>query len=293
LEYRPPYRWDNILEFLAGRVIGGVEAVANNKYRRTVRMPGENGLAHNGWIEVSHLPKKHSLSVTVSTSLLPVLAKVLARVNYLFDLSADPAAIDRGLEVMNQYKPGSYVSGTRLPGSFDPFEMTVRAILGQQITVKAAQTLAMRVAQTFGQPITTPFDDLRFLFPTAASFTELSQPIADHLGPIGITGARAKCIRVLAEALQNGQIQLDLPADPPEQMQKLLALPGFGPWTVNYVAMRALGWPDAFPHTDYGVKKALAPLNEKQILTLSESWKPWRSYATINLWNSLSPGKSP
>jgi AraC family transcriptional regulator of adaptative response / DNA-3-methyladenine glycosylase II len=103
-----------------------------------------------------------------------------------------------------------------------------------------------------------------------------------------VTGARCRCISGLAQGIEDGLLLLNLSADPLEQMERLLALPGFGPWTVNYVAMRALGWPDAFPHTDYGVKKALEPLSEKEILALSEAWKPWRSYATINLWNSLS-----
>jgi AraC family transcriptional regulator of adaptative response / DNA-3-methyladenine glycosylase II len=287
LAYRPPYRWQTLLDFLVGRVIGGVESVRDGCYRRSARLPGENGLIHTGWIQVAHVPKKHALAVTVSSPLLPVLAKALARVRHIFDLNANPAAIDRCLEVMNSRKPGSYVPGTRVPGCFDPFEMTVRAILGQQITVNAAQTLARRVAQTFGDPIATPFDDLCYLFPSAQTIAQLPRA-EDRLGSLGITGARARCIRTLAQALQNGELQLKLSADPLEQMEKLLALPGFGPWTVNYVALRALGWPDAFPHTDYGIKKALEPLNARQILELGAAWKPWRSYATINLWNSLN-----
>jgi AraC family transcriptional regulator of adaptative response / DNA-3-methyladenine glycosylase II len=290
--YRPPYQWQTILEFLATRLIDGVESVAEGSYRRTVRMIGAENTVLSGWVQVAPVPTKNALAVTVSTSLLPVLARVLARVRFLFDLNANPAAIDRCLEVMNAHKPGSYVAGTRVPGCFDPFEMTVRAILGQQVTVKAAQTLARRLAQTFGEALATPFAELTHLFPSAAAIAELAsspQPIADQLGPLGITGARARCIGTLAQALQRGDVQLSLAANPLEQMQKLLALPGFGPWTVNYVALRALGWPDAFPHTDYGIKKALEPLTEQQILALSEAWKPWRSYATINLWNSLKP----
>ncbi|GHT78534.1 AraC family transcriptional regulator [Actinomycetota bacterium] len=288
LGYRPPYQWQTILDFLAGRVIAGVESVQGDYYRRTVRVLGQDGGVHSGWIEVAHLPKKQALAVTISSSLLPVTAKVLARVRFLFDLNANPAEIDRCLAVMNNYKPDIYLSGTRVPGCFDSFEMTVRAILGQQVTVKAAQTLARRMAETFGEPLATPFAELCYLFPSAETIAQLPHPIADRLGPIGITGARSRCIGTLAQAIKDEEIQLTLAADPLEQMEKLLALPGFGPWTVNYVAMRALGWPDAFPHTDYGVKKALEPLGAKQILELSEAWKPWRSYATINLWNSLS-----
>jgi AraC family transcriptional regulator of adaptative response / DNA-3-methyladenine glycosylase II len=162
--------------------------------------------------------------------------------------------------------------------------MTVRAILGQQVSVKAAQTLSRRVAQTFGDPIDTPFGELCRLFPSAQT---LAGPVEDQLGALGVTGARARCIRGLAQRLQDGVLRLDLAADPLLQMERLLALPGFGPWTANYVALRALGWPDVFLHTDYGIQKALAPLDAKQILKLSEAWKPWRSYATLNLWNSL------
>jgi AraC family transcriptional regulator of adaptative response / DNA-3-methyladenine glycosylase II len=165
--------------------------------------------------------------------------------------------------------------------------MTVRAILGQQVTIKAAQTLTRRITQTFGDACATPFADLCRLFPTAQTITRLPQPIEDQLGPLGIPGARARCIRTLAQGIQDGALQLNLAADPLLQMKKLIALPGFGPWTVNYVALRALGWPDAFPHTDYGIRKALAPLDAEQIQKLSTAWKPWRSYATINLWNSL------
>jgi AraC family transcriptional regulator of adaptative response / DNA-3-methyladenine glycosylase II len=288
LGYRPPYRWQTLLDFLAERTIDGVESVQGERYRRTVRMAGEKEVTHTGWIQASHLPKKHALAITVSSSLLPVLAKALARVRHLFDLNANPTVIDRSLEVMNRHKPGGYVSGTRVPGCFDAFEMTIRAILGQQVTVKAAQTLARRVAQTFGDPITTPFDDLRCLFPAAQTIARLAQPMEDQLGPLGITGARARCIGALAQGIQDGELQLNLTADPLEQLEKLLALPGFGPWTVNYVALRALGWPDAFPHTDYGIRKALEPLDARQILELSAAWKPWRSYAAINLWNSLN-----
>jgi AraC family transcriptional regulator of adaptative response / DNA-3-methyladenine glycosylase II len=287
LGYRPPYQWQRLLDFLAGRVIGGVESVRDGYYRRTARLSGEQDIVHTGWIQVSHIPKKHALAVTVSSSLLPVLAKTLARVRHLFDLNANPAVIDRHLEAMNRHKPGLHVPGTRVPGCLDPFEMTVRAILGQQVTVKAAQTLTRRVAQTFGDPIITPFDELCRLFPTAQTIARLPQPIEDCLGPLGITGARARGIRTLAQGIQERTLQLDLTADPLEQMKKLIALPGFGPWTVNYVALRALGWPDAFPHTDYGIRRALEPLDAKQIQKLGAVWKPWRAYATLNLWNSL------
>jgi AraC family transcriptional regulator of adaptative response / DNA-3-methyladenine glycosylase II len=219
---------------------------------------------------------------------------LLARVRALFDVDCDPFEISRRLEGGSGRGSGSdsgtalFTPGTRLPGCLDPFEMSVRAILGQQVTVKAARTLAMRFAQAFGAPLATPFTQLTHTFPTHGVIAGLDLPVEDRLGPLGITGARARSIFALAKALSEGTICLAQHANPEEEMQKLLALPGFGPWTVQYVAMRALAWPDAFPHTDYGVKKALEGLSPKEIMELAETWRPWRSYATIALWDSLS-----
>ena len=287
LGYRPPYAWERILAFLAGRAIPGVESVADGCYRRTVCM-GNGGSGHRGWISVAHVPHKNALAVTLAPTLLPVLPKVLARVRALFDLNCDPQKIFETLSAMNDLAPDLCLPGTRLPGCFDPFEMCVRAILGQQITVKAARTLATRVAAAFGEAVATPFEELAYTFPTAESVCALPPPIGDRLGPLGITGMRARSILALAEALAQGRITLSGQAGPEVTMERLLALPGFGPWTVQYVAMRALGWPDAFPHTDYGVKKALGDRPPKDILALSEAWRPWRSYATISLWDSLA-----
>lgn len=188
---------------------------------------------------------------------------------------------------MNELAPNICVPGTRLPGCFDPFEMSVRAVLGQQITVKAARTLAMRLATVFGEKAFTPFAGLAFTFPQADRICALGVQIENHLGPLGITGAKSRSILALAKALTAGSITLSYRADPGPELEKLRKLPGFGPWTVQYVAMRVLGWPDAFPHTDYGVKKALSGMPAEEILSLSQAWRPWRSYATINLWNSI------
>lgn len=286
LGYRPPYLWENLLRFLAGRAIRGVEVVTEEMYHRTVVIP-HGQKVYRGWISVKQREHKNSLAVTVSGSLLPVLSKVLTRVKHLFDLYCDPVEIYEQLKSMNDIKAGMCVLGTRLPGCFDPFEMAVRAILGQQITVKAAQTLANRIVATYGTEATTPIPELTHYFPTAEEICSLEPPIENHLGALGVTGARARSILALATAIMQGEIDLSRNSDPEVQMKRLLQLPGFGPWTVHYVAMRALGWPDAFPHTDYGVKKALEPYTPKEILQVAEPWRPWRSYATINLWNSL------
>jgi AraC family transcriptional regulator of adaptative response / DNA-3-methyladenine glycosylase II len=337
LGYRPPFDWDALVTFLAGRTIAGVEQVVDGVYSRSVRIgggcadtgaeffgagtSGKSGGApasgsggfggadtlvdksapatpapatsapageHIGWISVAPVKAKAALALTLSESLLPVLPRLIARVRLLFDLDADPAAISAVLRAMDDFCPGLHRAGTRLPGCFDSWEMAVRAVLGQQITVKAAQTLARRVAEQLGTPLQTPFAEVNRLFPTAAELLRLPGRIEDRLGSLGVTGARSRCIAALAQALQSDPQLLSPQADAPEQMRRLLELRGFGPWTVNYLAMRALSWPDAFPHTDYGVKKALEPLAEKEILALAEKWRPWRSYATIDLWNSLA-----
>lgn len=286
LGYRPPYGWDRLIAFLSARAIPGIESVADGVYRRTAVIPG-GGSRHQGWIAVDNRGGGNSLAVTVSSSLLPVLPRVLARVRHLFDLDCDPAGIFVRLSAMNSLKPGICVEGTRLPGCFDPFEMAVRAILGQQITVKAARTLATRLAERFGAAVQTPFAELTLAFPSPEFVCGLEDPIEAHFGPLGVIRARARSIRALALAMARGEVDLNPAADPEEQVRRLRELPGFGPWTAQYLAMRALGWPDAFPHTDFGVRKALGDRGEKGILELAEEWRPWRAYAAVNLWNSL------
>lgn len=287
LGYRPPYPWDTMLAFLAARAIPGVETVADGEYRRTARFTLPSGKTVAGWVAIGHQPRNHTLSVTVDAALLPALAQVLARVRHLFDLACNPDAVFEALSSMNAIRPGLCVKGTRLPGCFDPFEMAVRAVLGQQITVKAARTLAARIVEAFGAPIRTGIDGLSRLFPAPEIVLSLGEPIGNHLGPLGVTAARANTIRALASALVNRAVDFSVCARPEDEIKKLMALPGIGVWTAQYIAMRALGWPDAFPHTDYGVKKALEPRTEKEMLTLAEAWRPWRGYAAVNLWNSL------
>jgi AraC family transcriptional regulator of adaptative response / DNA-3-methyladenine glycosylase II len=287
LGYRPSYQWQQMLDFLALRAIPGVETIRDGEYLRTVHFENEEQQPVYGWVRVGHRPQKSVLTVTMDAALLPVLPQVLARIRHLFDLYCDPDAVYEILASMNNIRPGLCVPGTRLPGSFDPFEMAVRAVLGQQITVKGACTLAARLVKTYGVPIQTGIEGLTHAFPSPKDIIALDGPIDNHLGPLGITGIRANTILELAQALVQGNIDFDFCAQPEIEVQKLMTVPGIGPWTAQYIAMRAMGWPDAFPHTDYGVKKALAPRTPKEILDLAEEWRPWRSYATINLWNSL------
>jgi AraC family transcriptional regulator of adaptative response / DNA-3-methyladenine glycosylase II len=291
LAYRPPLAWETLLKFLGERAIPGVEQVASSQYCRTVAI-ARQGATHRGWLVVANLPERQMVTVTLSPSLFPVIHQVLTRVRFLFDLNCTPAEIQEKLGAMQIGGERIFEPGLRLPGSFDPFEMAVRAILGQQITVRAARTLAMRFAAHLGEPVRTPFPELTVTFPTVERICALPQPVADQLGPLGITGARARSIRALAEALGQGTVRLGPGADPEREMAHLAALPGFGPWTVQYLAMRGLGWPDAFPHTDHGVKKALGDLPSRDIMALAEAWAPWRSYATVCLWHHLGRKKS-
>lgn len=287
LGYRPPYRWEEMLNFLAGRAIAGVDRVQNGEYLRTARFVTGEGKAVHGWVRVGHRPEKHVLSVTVSESLLGALSQVLARVRYLFDLHCDPAAVYEALQGMNAIRPGLCVVGTRVPGCFDPFEMAVRAVLGQQITMKAASTLAHRVVLAYGASIDTGVEGLSHLFPTPEDFLALEGPLESHLGPLGVIRGRARAIEALARAVARGEIRLDRCAQPEEEMKKLRAIRGIGSWTAQYIAMRAMEWPDAFLETDAGVQKALQPRTPRELLQLAEAWRPWRSYATVNLWHSL------
>ncbi len=288
LGYRPPYQWRQMIGFLAGRAIPGVEAVNDDGYARTVHYADGERAHVCGWLRVEHRPQKNALAVTVNSALLPALPRVLARVRNLFDLHCCPDAIYETLSGMNAVKSGLCVPGTRLPGCFEPFEMAVRAVLGQQITVKGASTLAGRLAEAFGRPVETGLDGLTRSFPTAQDIAALDGDIADHLGPLGITRTRANTILALARKMMSGEIDFTSCAKPEAEIEKLTLIPGVGDWTAQYIAMRAMGWPDAFPHTDYGVKKALAPRSGDEILKMAEAWRPWRGYATINLWNSLN-----
>lgn len=287
LAYRPPYQWRQILEFLGQRTIPGVEVVTDDVYTRTVHYVNKEKKHFYGWLRVGHLPQKNALLVTVSFNLLPALTHILARVRSLFDLYCYPDAIYETLSVMNTIKPNLCILGARLPGCFEPFEMVVRAILGQQITVKAASTLAGRITKTFGTVVETGIEGLSHVFPSAHAIAALGSDIANHLGPLGVTKTRSATIYALAQKIVNNEVALTWCTQPEEEIKQLMAIPGIGAWTAQYIAMRAMGYPDAFLHTDLGIKKALAPLTAKEILATAEAWHPWRSYATINLWNSL------
>ncbi|MCL1982419.1 MAG: helix-turn-helix domain-containing protein [Clostridiales bacterium] len=287
LGYRPPYTWAEVLRFLESRAIPGIETVINDEYMRTAHFEDAAGNRICGVVRVGHDAKKNVLSVTVSDALLPAIPQVLARVKHLFDLYCDPAAVYETLKTMNDISPGLCVLGTRVPGCFDAFEMAVRAVLGQQVTVKAARTLAARIVKGFGIPVQTGIAGLTHVFPTPDSILAMGEGIANNFGTLGVTSARSNTIRELAQAFVRSEIDFDLCAEPEEEIKKLMMIKGIGSWTAKYIAMRTMEWPDAFLETDAGVKKALHPCTSDELLEMAEAWRPYRSYATVSLWNAL------
>ena len=287
LGYRPPYCWEKMLDFLAGRAITGVEVVKNGEYMRTVHLKNAEGKAVYGWVRVSHKPKENAVRVTISETLLSVLPQVLARIKHLFDLYCDPDAVYEILKVMNNIQPDLSILGTRVPGCFDSFEMAVRAVLGQQITVKAAGTLAARIVNAYGKPVQTEIEGLTHIFPFPEDIVAMGAEIQNNFGKLGVIATRSNTIYELAQALVQGKISFDLCEQPEQEIKKLMTIRGIGNWTAQYIAMRAMEWTDAFLETDAGVKKALQPYTSKELLEMSENWRPWRSYATVSLWNTL------
>ena len=285
LAYRPPLDWLHLTGFLAARSVAQVESVEKNVYRRTLRIIDniDSGVPHTGWIEVRYHNTKSVLSVRVAATLGNVLPQVLARVKRVFDLSCQPEEIVAALGAWARPH-----AGLRLPGAFDGFELAVRAVLGQQITVRAATTLAGRFAGAFGDAVVTPHLALQRVFPSAQTIAACS---IDDIAKLGIIAARARTIRALAHAIASGQLTLEPSSNVEDTLTALKQIPGIGDWTAHYIAMRALAWPDAFPHTDYGVMKAMNETTgataAKRVLAKAEAWRPWRAYAVMHLWHSL------
>ncbi|PXX45097.1 DNA-3-methyladenine glycosylase II [Undibacterium pigrum] len=296
LAYRPPYAWDAVITYLAGRAMPGLEAVIDEKggkaYVRSVHMDGLEG-----WLKVAHLPAKQQLSLQVSPSLAPVLMPLMARVRQQFDLEANPAVIQSHLQshallaAQIQRTPGM-----RVPGAFDSFELAIRAVLGQQVSVAGATTVAGRLVTRFGQPVVTPFAGVTHHFPSPQTIVDLS---IDQLAGIGIPGARAATLQNIARFALDGGLQRQLAASSDEMVARLKTVKGIGEWTAQYIAMRALRFSDAFPAGDLGLQKAAAllatpatpaseRLTEKQLLIIAQPWAPWRAYAALLLWQSLS-----
>ncbi|HSZ56487.1 MAG TPA: AlkA N-terminal domain-containing protein, partial [Tepidisphaeraceae bacterium] len=280
LPYRPPYDWASMIRFLQVRAIAGLEVVANESYSRVIELDDVTGS-----ITVSHAPEQSALRVVVRFGRLNALAAIIARVRRMFDLSAEPGAIagvlsnDPVLAPLVAARPG-----LRVPGGWDGFEIAVRAVLGQQITLRAATQLASRIVATIGTPVTHSAEvpDLSHAFPRPEHF-KLSA-----LAGIGMPRARLECLAGVAAAIDTDKRLFDPRRDLAEAVNRLRNLPGIGEWTAQYIAMRALGETDAFLAGDVGVQRRFA-LNGRrpaasELLARAERWRPWRAYAVLHLW---------
>jgi AraC family transcriptional regulator, regulatory protein of adaptative response / DNA-3-methyladenine glycosylase II len=277
LAYRPPFDWAGLLQFIGARALKGVEWVDDDAYYRTAKLG-----SHAGWMCVRHAPGKRALVVELTHSLTPVLPAVLGRLRHAFDLSAHPDVITAKLgETHLLAGVVARNPGLRVPGAFDGFELAIRAILGQQITVKGATTLAGRLVAALGTPLETPHARLTHLSPGADRVASAS---VGELASLGIIASRARSIIALAREMVAGRLKLEPGAHPDETIEHLLALPGIGAWTAQYIAMRALRWPDAFPKEDLALRKNLGGVTAAHAEELSQAWRPWRSYATLHLW---------
>jgi AraC family transcriptional regulator of adaptative response / DNA-3-methyladenine glycosylase II len=285
LAFRPPLDWDTTLRFLAARAIPGVECVTDTAYQRTVGIG-----AQRGWLSVALVAHRNLLAVDIATALTPALPSILARLRNLFDLDARPDVIAEHLALDPLLAPWvEHQPGLRVPGAFDSFELGMRAILGQQVSVRAASTLAGRLAQRFGEPIDTPLACLNRVAPTAEAIAAVR---GNTLAGLGMPSARAQSLWHLARAVARREVDLEPGLDPNGIVARLIELPGVGPWTAEYIAMRALRWPDAFPAGDLGLVKASRLKSAKALAKAAERWRPWRAYAALHLWESLkTPSK--
>ena len=275
LRFRPPFAWDALLEFLGPRATPGIESVQGGHYRRTIFLND-----HPGWIDASLNESGDAVLLRISFPDPRGLFLIVERVRHMFDLAADPQEISAQLRThpLLRDRVGQR-SGLRVPGCWDGFELAIRAILGQQVTVKGATTLAGRLVRKFGTPIAAS-DGLTHIFPTPLTLA------TSDLQSIGLPRARANCLRTMAQAVHDKNLDFSGIANTEEFIERFCELPGIGSWTAHYVAMRALREPDAFPASDLGLLHAAGIRNPRQLEELSQSWRPWRSYAAMYLWQT-------
>jgi len=298
LGYRPPYDVASMLAFWAQRALAGVEQVEGRVIRRTWAAPrraaDDAGRADStaapvarGWVEVEFLPERHEVELRLAGPLAGHAGALIEATRSALDLDADPAHMAPVLAALAAAHPASAAQvGLRMPGSFDGFETAARIVLGQQVTVAAARTLTHRLVERFGTPVETPWPGLARCFPDALAIASAS---ADAIGELGIVRQRVGALQALARAVVDG-LPLHRGAPLASTLAALRQLPGIGDWTAELLALRVLGWPDAFPATDIGVLKALGFAQAREAphaAALAEDWRPWRSYAVIALWRAL------
>ena len=293
LPLRPPYDLDGVLRFLGARALPGVERVDVDGYARTVALESGTAAVRIGRPADSRRSRRagsdatDALELRVTGAPPAALLRITADARRAFDLAADPAEVqsafraDPLLGPLVRRRPG-----LRIAGAWDAFECAVRAVLGQQVSVEAARTLAARLVERAGTRLPTPVDGLTHVFPSPTSLA------AVDLGGLGLTSSRAASIAALARAVADGRLDLRGPSD--EVVAGLRALPGFGDWTARYVALRALGEPDAFPSGDLVLRRVAggaSPLTARALDARAESWRPWRGYAVFHLWAAAAAAR--
>ncbi len=276
LSYRPPYDWEHLRDFLALRATPGVEHVNEHGYARLIRT--DTGHAA---IQVQPVPGRDALRLRVHGAPAAALFQIATAARRVFDLAADPALVAEGLGSDALLRPlVRRRPGIRIPGTWDAFECAVRAVLGQQVTVAAARTLAGRLVERAGEPVAAAIPGLTRLFPAPRTLA------AANLDGLGLTGARIGALKSLALAVAEGRVAFDRASE--EVVASLVELPGFGEWTAQYIALRALGEPDAFLSADLVVRRMAAAdgtaLTAKELDRRAEAWRPWRGYAVMHLW---------
>jgi AraC family transcriptional regulator of adaptative response / DNA-3-methyladenine glycosylase II len=280
LAYRPPFAWDELLAYLPTRGIPGVETVTAGRYVRTFEIDGRAG-----WLSVRNLAEKNCVEVTVAPEFSGSLAEILRKLRRLFDLDASPHIIAAHLGCDPRFEATlAAFPGLRIPGAWNSFELSVRAILGQQISVAGATTMAGRLAARYGREIQTPFPVLNRLSFTAE---DLAAASPGEIAGIGLPLARAQALHEFALAQLAGKLDFPPATSAEAIVDAMEELPGIGPWTANYIAMRGYSLPDAFPTADVGLLKAAGLTSARELDNLAESWRPWRSYAALHLWRSL------
>ena len=283
LGYRPPLAWRELVTFLSSRSSARIVQREGTRLLHTVCLGGRTG-----WIAAEPDTREGRIRVAIAPTLLPALPELLPRLRHLLDLDANPEVIRAGLHrdpclaSCLQRRPG-----LRVPGGIDGFEIALRAVVGQQVSVKAATTIFSRLVAAFGMPVDTPFPGLDRTAPDPADIADAG---AQRLIDQGLTGRRAETVIGLARAMAQGSVRLAPDSPPADTVAALLELPGIGPWTAQYIAMRALADPDAFPHSDLGLLRATGCERPEELLARSRAWSPWRAYAAIHLWTELNAG---
>lgn len=284
--YKKPFRYEDLLRFFEERTIHGVERVENGQYIRSIQAR-KDGKSHKGIIRISNDEKKGCINLAITHSLLPVLPEIIAKIKNMFDIYAEPEVIYENIKSINTIIPGAFLKGTRIPGSADDFEICVRAILGQLVSVKAARTTLGKFAEAFGEK-TDQEQEGFLLFPTYDKFLCPESEIAGMLGPLGITKTKARAIWGAANYLRTKDAEFSECLDPAAEIKNLMEIKGIGKWTAQYISMRAMKNTNILLDTDHAVKKIIAEFPALGETKLTDRWNPWKTYVTIGLWNSLS-----